>query len=660
MFKSKVLMILLVFALLFANFSVCLGDDSTATSIYNSTGYTPIYNPIDDDPDAVSIYNSTGYIPIPTDPDEIVELAELIEYVKVPIDVAYSREILQNINVSDDILEAFSRFGLWLETQNVDTNTEDINIMYIDDDLRVIENYWIFATRPEAKEMYIEMIQNSKSENPSPAEMIDFLHNFGERYPVKYVRTGLALFITVENKDFLLSDISEEDIQMLESMKNALLEETYMNLNWGSSNPNVHADMSRWAAEKAGFSSGDVNIISNFAAEPDNVSFIDCIDIPLVHMGILYNIGSLGLFAYVGGSVIGGVIEYFYLKNYNHYYNPMSTFGIGFGGAPACIENEYNSISTSGSKNEKLEHLSYSSHYMADLSMPLHVNYASEQAYPPTLLKGFLFEQPHFSYENNYVGANWTTGHNFSRFAQDTNLGYFIHNPGLQSETLAYYAYFASDEAWACGVGLTNSLIPPYYPPYSPSSTLFYMTAFNIDLGQMHLIGLMQSGYQQIFQDFTNQQDITFQLEKAGYRVYEADLTNLRVSMGAGDSASIYLNNNEILKFVDSSAGGNLYIYNESGNLLGVIYQVNGKQNYENMTFDVFFGHDGSVMNIVILKYSSGSLNSIYTYSYMTNNDMSTLRANMIGYQSNVDFISGRYEVYHELMGTSLHGLFTD
>jgi len=38
--------------------------------------------------------------------------------------------------------------------------------------------------------------------------------------------------------------------------------------------------------------------------------------------------------------------------------------------------------------------------------------------------------------------------------------------------------------------------------------------------------------------------------------------------MGAGDSASIYLNNNEILKFVDSSAGGNLYVYNENGNRL--------------------------------------------------------------------------------------------
>ena len=75
---------------------------------------------------------------------------------------------------------------------------------------------------------------------------------------------------------------------------------------------------------------------------------------------------------------------------------------------------------------------------------------------------------------------------------------------------------------------------------------------------------------------------------------------------------------------------------------------VNGKQNFENMTFNISFIHDGSVMNIQIQKYHNGVLNSTSSYSYMTNNDMSTLRANIIGYQSNVDFISSQYTVYYE------------
>ncbi len=95
--------------------------------------------------------------------------------------------------------------------------------MYVDDDLKVIDNYWVFATRPESKERYNERIQNSKSNDPSPDEMIGFLKEFDERYPVKYVRTGVALFITVENKEVLLSEISEEDIQMLKVISNILV-----------------------------------------------------------------------------------------------------------------------------------------------------------------------------------------------------------------------------------------------------------------------------------------------------------------------------------------------------------------------------------------------------------------------------------------------------
>jgi hypothetical protein len=148
--------------------------------------------------------------------------------------------------------------------------------------------------------------------------------------------------------------------------------------------------------------------------------------------------------------------------------------------------------------------------------------------------------------------------------------------------------------------------------------------------------------------DFENQQDITLPLGKAGHRVQKVDLTDLRVSMGAGDSAYIHLNGREILRFVDSSSGGTLRIYNENGNQLGSIAPINGKPTFENRTFDVSFIHDGSRMNVEIQRYHRGVPDGTFSYSYLTSNDMSTLRAYMIGYQSNVDYISSQYGVYYE------------
>ncbi|MDR2943503.1 MAG: hypothetical protein LBU81_00170 [Methanosarcinales archaeon] len=640
MIQAKSLIIFFVLSMfLITGLSVCAGDDSTTeVSIYNSTDYNP-NSPaisIEDTPAeedlTPSIYNSTGSNPAndsANNPiaDEPEGAVELIEYEKVPIDAAYSRDKLQNINVSDNTLESFSRFGLWLEEQGVDAEAEDINVMYIDDDLRSLEGYWVFATRPESKEMYIEILQNSKSENVSPDEMISFLKNFDEKYPVKYVRTGLVLFITVENKEALLSEISEEDKQTLKDISDAILEEAsikgneVITSNWGSENPNMHGDMAGWAAEKAGFDPYYADIISDNAAEPDFFS-------------ILPNV---------------------YERNYKHYYNP----DIEFGGAPESIDNYYNNIGSTGLIDEKYVNLSYASHYMADLSMPLHTNYASQQAANTPF--GIFFGQPHFAYENDYVGANWTSGHNFSRFAKDVNSGYLIQNPGLQSKDLADYAYSYSDDAWRCGFYLTT---PGY--SYTPTSSEFYATAFSIDEGQRYLIGLMHNGHQLITtapttttNSFTNQEDITLQLSESGLRAQELDLTDLRVSIGAGDSARIYINGNEILKFIDSSAGGNLYVYNENGNQLGSISKINGKPSYENMTFDISFIHDGSEMTIEITKYYRGALNGTFSYSYMTNTEMSEMRANMTGYQSNVDYISSEYEVYCEpSSGSYLDGSF--
>ncbi|MDR2944217.1 MAG: hypothetical protein LBU81_03935 [Methanosarcinales archaeon] len=41
-------------------------------------------------------------------------------------------------------------------------------------------------------------------------------------------------------------------------------------------------------------------------------------------------------------------------------------------------------------------------------------------------------------------------------------------------------------------------------------------------------------------------------------------------------------------------------------------------------------------------------LNGAFTYSYVINTEISTMRANMTGYQSNADYISSDYGVYYE------------
>ncbi|WNY23900.1 hypothetical protein MmiHf6_12230 [Methanimicrococcus hongohii] len=664
MIKSKFLVLLLILFAFTAmiSLSVCADHDSDTSSIYNSTegnSVASMDNSIDNN-SALSIYNSTDRNTDKT--EDVIEFiesgnvlsdnshlwfdnqknAELIElkYEKVPIDDAYSRDKLGNINVTDGILEAFTRFGLWLDEEKVDVVVEDTNIMYIDDDLRAIENYWVFATRPESKESRLEKIKNSKSKNPSSEEMVAFLEKFDEKYPLKYVYTGVVLFITVENKETLLSEISEEDLQMLEAIKNVLLEKKSMDLKWGSSNPNVHLDMSGTAAKKVGFNEYYINMIANNAAVPDDVDFIENIN------GFDIAISFTPPFYILNGLVLNAV-EYFYLKNYNHYYNPTN----GFGGAIDSIEWMYYKTSIPGPKEKKSANLSYSSHYMADLSMPLHTNYAITQAVD--YLNGTYDEEPHFTYENDYVGANWTTGHNFSQYSKNENSYYPIYDLEAHSKYLANFSYGYSDEAWNCGVEIANGT-------YTPSSLEFNATRYCIIEGQRSLNGLMLNGRQLIKTDFTNRQNVTLQLGTSGNAVPKVDLTQLRVSLGAGDTANISLNGYQILKFVDSSAGGNLYVYDENGNQLDVMSQVNGKPAYENVTFDVSFIHSGSEMFIQLQKYDNGVFNGSHSYSYTTNSNMLTLGANMTGYQSNMDYISSEYDIYHEnsLSGDYLNGFF--
>ena len=148
---------------------------------------------------------------------------------------------------------------------------------------------------------------------------------------------------------------------------------------------------------------------------------------------------------------------------------------------------------------------------------------------------------------------------------------------------------------------------------------------------------------------FVNIADITIPLGKEGYILQELSLTNLRVSMGAGDRAFIHLNGREILRFVDTSAGGTLHVFNEQGATLGQINRINGKVTFENILFNIRFVQVGSEMQIFIERMDNRfGTTTFHNFSYVTADEsVTTFRAHMIGFQSGVDFITGNYEAIY-------------
>ncbi|MDV0446472.1 hypothetical protein MsAg5_03110 [Methanosarcinaceae archaeon Ag5] len=147
---------------------------------------------------------------------------------------------------------------------------------------------------------------------------------------------------------------------------------------------------------------------------------------------------------------------------------------------------------------------------------------------------------------------------------------------------------------------------------------------------------------------FENKEDITIQLSRDESVVQELNLTNLRVSMGAGDVGRIYLNGKEVLRFTDTAAGGTLQILNENGVSLGTIQSINGNPSYENVTFNISFKAEPSERTIQIDKYSRGTFVGTYNYSYATNEPLSNMRAYLYGYQSNVNYITSGYKIVYD------------
>ncbi|MDR0766854.1 MAG: RHS repeat-associated core domain-containing protein [Methanosarcinales archaeon] len=148
---------------------------------------------------------------------------------------------------------------------------------------------------------------------------------------------------------------------------------------------------------------------------------------------------------------------------------------------------------------------------------------------------------------------------------------------------------------------------------------------------------------------FALAQSVTIPLSTNAWTVPEVNLKNFRASMGAGDRAFIHINNHEILRFVDSSSGGTLHIFNENGQQLGTISRVNGKPTVENVTFNIDFIKTDSQVLIRIEKFSGGRPDGTFHYAYNSLNEFGEMRASIQGFQANVDYVSGDYEIKHKL-----------
>jgi len=431
---------------------------------------------IDNEPATIVSGNGVGA-------ESALYFIEYIEPQDIPINPAFARQNLDGINVSDLTLQEFSRFFIWLEKQGFDAEAEGVNLIYIDDDLQTIPNAWVFTTsdyRPILEEskisnkiegeaqnetiisrVWLMVSKSAQNERKQQFEMvaqdeivkdgmISYLSDFEQKYPVRNVQAGYVTFITVENKGVLLSSVSEEDIQMLNTISDAVIDEAFserdsiITSNWGSSNPDVHAEMSKYAAQRAGFNSTFVNIISTNASKPDKVS-----------LALIIGFNNIPLYA--------------------HYYNPLTGFGGAKDSMNKCISKMLNTSVTT----EKAEYLSYASHFVCDLSMPLHTSMANEQAIE------YLHSKPHLDYES-YVGQNWANGEKFGYYSQVESAQYANYNPDTYSVSLATSSNQYGATLWDCA--LNNNY----------NNTLKLITIYCIVDGQIHLNSLMQYGKNKI------------------------------------------------------------------------------------------------------------------------------------------------------------------
>jgi hypothetical protein len=119
-----------------------------------------------------------------------------------------------------------------------------------------------------------------------------------------------------------------------------------------------------------------------------------------------------------------------------HFRNPVIHLGL----AHSCFEDwglEAQSNYTDASFVNSYENIGWASHYLVDLSNPLHTGESSSQ-----IAQYLLGNNIHYMYEN-YVNANWDSGYEYSETLNNVNSYYQIEDNDLEdvADSLAAYTH---------------------------------------------------------------------------------------------------------------------------------------------------------------------------------------------------------------------------
>ncbi|WNY29404.1 hypothetical protein MmiEs2_16310 [Methanimicrococcus stummii] len=159
---------------------------------------------------------------------------------------------------------------------------------------------------------------------------------------------------------------------------------------------------------------------------------------------------------------------------------------------------------------------------------------------------------------------------------------------------------------------------------------------------------------EQMIFPLVNEED--FVIHQNNNKIKTLNLTNLRVSTSSHDIAAFALNDKEILRFIDTSEGGQLQIFDFDGNQLGEINQTNGHFLQEDETFNISF--KDNTANLLIEIEKLGNDPEYYTYVCELKKPIIYARGSMFGYQSDINYISGEYDVAYEAVSDPVKGFF--
>ncbi|NLI62840.1 MAG: hypothetical protein GX362_05535 [Methanosarcinaceae archaeon] len=268
----------------------------------------------------------------------------------------YNKEILGDVYVTDENLDIISEYHAWL-LENDEFYVDEMVYTFYDDDLKSlgIEYQYIVPYPEDNIDRAMNTINLNKNETEKKIQK-EYIIKLREKYPAKFVRSGINNFVTIENKQQFLKEFSSSDKEIFTSIskiENELIEKKQKEkIRQENSTPgllwlaNAHYDMARNAAIYNNFTESQQNVVAIHAPVPD--------------------------------TWLGPII-----RNIYHYCGPINITIPIIGTITKdcdCAATEVVEYSDRTKQKEKtFESLGYCSHFISDISNSLHTDYAIAQ-----------------------------------------------------------------------------------------------------------------------------------------------------------------------------------------------------------------------------------------------------------------------------------------